>query len=325
MRRRPTLIFVPGAWHKPSCYNKIIHLLQSKHAIKCIGVTLPSTQNDPEATSKDDIDAARAAIVAETSLRRDVIVIVHSYGGMVGNSAIKGLTPPKPTAGKPNGQGYVQGLILIASGFTITGLAFMDPFFGHPPPSWRINNDTGYAELTTPPHELFYHDVPAEEADRYIENLTTQSLKALFEGGEHAYAGWMDVPKGNVWYIGSSDDRGMPFVAQRLNVGMARGCGVHVHHVELPSSHSPFISMPDETVGIIVRAVENAAKTSDDSRTTTDRVGSTQTITKINRRPWALWSTPTSWLRFGIPLAIGRMLGWGLSGFLAMRRLWWRG
>jgi hypothetical protein len=41
----------------------------------------------------------------------------------------------------------------------------MDPFFGRPPPAWRINKETGYAELVTPPHELFYHDVPEEEAE----------------------------------------------------------------------------------------------------------------------------------------------------------------
>lgn len=120
----------------------------------------------PEATFKEDIDAARDAILAETTQGRDVIVIAHSYGGMVGNSAIKGLTAPSQheTSTTPTGtgkglddnysasagtlslhtktsrspandrQGYVKALTLIASGFTITGLSFMDPFLGLPLP-----------------------------------------------------------------------------------------------------------------------------------------------------------------------------------------------
>ncbi|GLI79820.1 hypothetical protein PoHVEF18_008161 [Penicillium ochrochloron] len=70
----------------------------------------------------------------------------------------------------------------------------MDPFFGRPPPAWRVNNETGYAELVTSPRELFYHDLPEEEANYWISQLTSQSLKALFEGGEYTYAGWTDVP-----------------------------------------------------------------------------------------------------------------------------------
>ncbi|KXX75824.1 DNA replication ATP-dependent helicase/nuclease DNA2 [Madurella mycetomatis] len=149
--------------------------------------------------------------------------------------------------------GHVIGLILIASGFTLTGLSFMDPLFGRPPPSWRINSATGYADLVISPRELFYHDLPVDEADYWASRLTNQSLKALFEGGEFAYAGWRDVP---VWYIGTVEDRGLPVVMQRMQVGMARAMGGTVEHRELPTSHSPFLSRPEETVGIVLEAVE---------------------------------------------------------------------
>ncbi|KAK6713223.1 hypothetical protein SNK05_007676 [Fusarium graminearum] len=49
---------------------------------------------NPEATFKDDVDAARSAIMQETENGRDVIVIAHSYGGTVGNSAVKGFSKP---------------------------------------------------------------------------------------------------------------------------------------------------------------------------------------------------------------------------------------
>jgi len=318
----PTLVFVPGAWHRPTCYSKIIKLLQERHKLKCVAITLPSTTGDPAATFKDDLDAAREAISRETSDGRDVIVVAHSYGGMVGNSAIKGFARPRAAAANkgsssplrgastPAGDtgdqsqtrtaGHVIGLILIASGFTLTGLSFMDPFFGRPPPAWRVNKETGFADIVTPPRELFYHDLPADEADYWASQLTPQSLKALFEGGEYSYAGWMDVP---AWYIGTVEDKGLPVVAQRLSVGMAREMGTTVEHRELRTSHSPFLSKPEETVGIVLEAVEAFSGKPVEHAPVKSGHGSDITVPAVR-----LWQ-PLTWYRFGLPLAFGHILG----------------
>ncbi|OBT56729.1 hypothetical protein VE04_03902 [Pseudogymnoascus sp. 24MN13] len=305
MSNLPTLVFVPGAWHKPTCYDKIIKPLEEQHKLKCIRVTLPSGSGDPEATFKNDIDAAQDAISSETTQGRNVVVIAHSYGGMVGSSAIKGFYKPQDTSSTTSlstsdqsqspAKGYVIGLILIASGFTFTGLAFMDPFFGHPPPSWRVNKETGYDELVIPPRELFYHDVPAEDAEHAVSQLTPQSLKSLFEGGEYSYAGWLHVP---AWYIGTVEDRGLPVVAQRLNVGMAREMGCPVEHRELQTSHSPFLSQPEETVGIVVEAVE-AFSGRTVARELVVRGGGNEIVVPAAR----LWQ-PITWYRFGLPLGV---------------------
>lgn len=124
----------------------------------------------------------------------------------------------------------------------------MAPVFNQPPPEWKVNNDTGYAELVVDARQFLYHDVDPNEAIYWASQSKTQSLKALFEGGEYAYEGWREVP---CFYIGTIEDRGLPFVVQRVTVGMARGQGAVVEHVELQSSHSPFLSMPNEVADII--------------------------------------------------------------------------
>ena len=43
----PSLVFIPGAWHQPSCYDTVIALLTNVHQLRCLRVTLPSTQNNP--------------------------------------------------------------------------------------------------------------------------------------------------------------------------------------------------------------------------------------------------------------------------------------
>ncbi|KAF5861102.1 hypothetical protein ETB97_000613 [Aspergillus alliaceus] len=310
MSSRPTLIFIPGSWHRPTCYDPIIKLLEPH--LRCLAVSLPSTEYDPQATFKDDLSSARDAISAETTNGRDVVVIAHSYGGIVGNSAIKGFTKPRDAADSRSG--YVIGLILIASGFTLTGLSFMDPFFGRPPPAWRVNHKTGYAELVTSPRELFYHDLPEEEANYWVSQLTSQSLKALFEGGEYTYAGWKDVPS---WYIGTVEDRGIPVLAQRMSVGMAREMGASVEHRELQTSHSPFLSQPGLTVEIILEAVD-AFTNSRSARSRMAVNGAERAIIV----PGVVLAKPLTWFKFGLPMAFGRVLGRCILLFGWGRRLW---
>lgn len=317
----PTLVLVPGSWHQPVCYDKIVKLLQEQHKLRCATVTLPSTLDNPSATFKDDLNAAQKVISNETSQGRNVVVVAHSYGGMVGNSAVKGFTRPKPgdlttTQDQSQSQstGYVIGIILIASGFTLTGLAFMDPFLGHPPPAWVVNKETGYADIVVSPRELFYHDVPDDEAEFWVSKLTTQNLKALFEGAEYTYAGWQDVP---AWYIGTVEDRGLPVLAQRMNVGMAREMGGQVQHRELQTSHSPFLSQPEATVKIMVEAVESftgmsVVTPSEDA----------EPLRALITVPGARLLQPFSWLKFGLPLAFGHLLGRGIVIFGWGRRAW---
>ncbi|KAL4884931.1 alpha/beta-hydrolase [Aspergillus karnatakaensis] len=319
MPTSPTLLFIPGAWHKPTCYDKVISILKQKHSLHCISITLPTTTGDPSATFKDDTDAAREAITKEVNQGRNVVVLAHSYGGMVGNSAIKGFTRPSrdaetDTTARPESE-YVIGLILIASGFTLTGLTFMDPFFDNPPPFWRVNKESGFAELTASPRELFYHDLPEEEAEYWVSELTNQSLKALFEGGEHAYAGWLDVP---VWYVGTAEDRGLPVLVQRMQVGMAREMGAVVEHRELKSSHSPFLSLPDATTGIIFEAVQAFGSTQESGGLSNN--GSRED--HMVAIPKSVFWKPSSWFRFGIPLAFGHVVGKGFRLYYWVRRLW---
>lgn len=323
----PTLLFIPGAWHQPECFDKVINIIQGHHDIRCKAIRLPSTTGAPSATFKDDYDTAREAISNETTQGRNVIVIAHSYGGMVGNSAIRGFTVPQTSSSSstetkpqtPLTTGYVIGLILIASGFTLTGLAFMDLFNGHPPPFWRVNRTTGYAEITASPRDLFYHDLPAEEAETWVSRLTTQSLKALFAGGEYAYSGWRDVP---VWYIGTVEDRGLPVFAQRMLVGMARGMGGCVEHRELQTSHSPFLSQPDATALLIQNAVSGFSGLEIELDITGYFMNGHGNGVAAAAVPKVSLSRPLTYVVFGIPLTLGHILGKCVLLFGWGKRIW---
>jgi pimeloyl-ACP methyl ester carboxylesterase len=182
MTSKPVLILVPGAWHTAEIWNQVTSLLEAR-GYKCIAVSLPSTNGTNTTTFRDDVHAVQKAIEAETTQGLDVVLVVHSYGGAVGQSAIKGFAKPK-TGGE--GHGYVVGLASMASGFGQTGVSFIDGLGGKPPPTWTAGAD-GYATLAVDPKDLFYHDVV--DAEYWVGKLTKHSLKSLMEGGEYSYAG----------------------------------------------------------------------------------------------------------------------------------------
>ncbi|KAK3321362.1 Alpha/beta hydrolase fold-1 [Cercophora scortea] len=255
MPPKPTLIFVPGAWYPVDTWTKVTTLLEAKD-YKCVCVTLPSSStSDPSTTFLDDVTAVRAAILAETTQGTDVVVVVHSYGGLPGHSASKGLTRPKtlhPSLAVDKEEGYVIGFVMLASGFTMTGMSFLGGLGGKPPPSWEADTASGFAVILAEPRDMFFHDLPEEEGNYWVSRLEKQSLKALAEGGEHAYAGWMDAP---VWYLQTREDRALPVLAQRMFVQMARNAGGDVTVREVESGHSPMLSRAGETVGVVEEAV----------------------------------------------------------------------
>jgi pimeloyl-ACP methyl ester carboxylesterase len=199
-----------------------------------------------------DVKTVRDAIAAETTQGRDVVVVVHSYGGMVGQSAIKGLSRPKEqnSDSSASPSGHAIGLAMMATGFCQTGMSFLDVSGGKPPPFWKID-PSGFAVLTVDTRELFYHDLPEAEGNLWVSKLRPHSLKSLSEGGEHAYSGWRDVP---VWLLETTDDRGLPLQAQQIMVAMVRGAGEDVTVREIDSSHSPMLSKPRETAEFIDEA-----------------------------------------------------------------------
>jgi pimeloyl-ACP methyl ester carboxylesterase len=255
MSPKLTLVLVPGAWHNISTWDKVASLIEEQQ-YNCVRVALPSTTSNPSTTFLEDIEAVRDAIVAETTQGRDVVVVVHSYGGAVGASAIKGLTRPKQigSSSAKGPFGHIIGLVMLASGFGPTGVSFIEGLGGKPPPTWR-SDPSGFAVITVDPRQLFYHDLPEEEGNYWVGKLEKQALRPMMdpEGGEHSYAGWMDVP---VWFLATTEDKAFPVQAQKAMVQMAKDAGADVTLREVASSHSPMLSRPEETTKFILEAVK---------------------------------------------------------------------
>lgn len=97
-------------------------------------------------------------------------------------------------------------------------------------------------------HELFCAELPSATAAVMAVSQRPITLQCF--GTPSGPAGWKTIPS---WYMVASQDRAIPPVAERA---MAARAGSHT--VEVDSSHVAFISHPQETVDLIVAAVQGS-------------------------------------------------------------------
>ena len=74
----PSVLLVPGAWHKPDHFRPLIDELAD---VDVHTVTLTSSGDDP-ATLRDMHSDAEAIARAVEAIDRPVVVVAHSYGGL---------------------------------------------------------------------------------------------------------------------------------------------------------------------------------------------------------------------------------------------------
>jgi pimeloyl-ACP methyl ester carboxylesterase len=121
---KPTIVLVPGAWHKGSIYSPTASLLES-HGYPTICLDLPSAGAVPPNTSFDgDVSAIRDCLTSLISQDKEVVLVSHSYGGFPAGEAPKGLSKKERSA-----QGLKGGVIRFV---VINGVAMPAPYQPHP-------------------------------------------------------------------------------------------------------------------------------------------------------------------------------------------------
>jgi pimeloyl-ACP methyl ester carboxylesterase len=107
---KPTFIFLHGAWHTPKCWNRLVEELD-KRGYSAVTLALPLTGSTPPAPDwAQDIDVIRKT-VSDLIREHDVIVVMHSFSGMTGGTALDGLD--KETCLSKGFKGGVIRLIYI--------------------------------------------------------------------------------------------------------------------------------------------------------------------------------------------------------------------
>ncbi|KAK6441585.1 hypothetical protein LTR95_002180 [Oleoguttula sp. CCFEE 5521] len=98
--------------------------------------------------------------------------------------------------------------------------------------------------------DYFYNDLPAAEAEEWMQIPKPGSIAALM--GKATHAGWKEVP---VHYLFCADNQALSEYTQRAIIEMAKKRGVELRVEELKASRSPFLSMQERTGDFVRRTV----------------------------------------------------------------------
>ncbi|TGO45105.1 hypothetical protein BCON_0423g00070 [Botryotinia convoluta] len=252
--KKPEFVFVPGAWHSPESFKPTTDILAAK-GYKVHGISLKSVGASPHLEDfQPDVETIRNKIDSLLSTSTPMILVCHSYGGVIGSSALDtyiATLSPSTTPFSPTG--LIRCLVYIAA-FCLPKAAFLMGALNHNPlPWWSISPDSR-AVTCSDPYEIFYNDVSRNEAQKYVEMLKEHSYKTF--DSPVTTEPWRHIPS---TYVVCEEDKAIPLEAQ---LGMIRGAqeiaeGSFGTIERTNASHSPFISQPEWLAEKLIKAAEN--------------------------------------------------------------------
>ncbi|KAJ9363292.1 catalytic protein [Paecilomyces variotii] len=230
---KPTLLLVQGSFQLPLVYETLIKGLEAE-GYPTVHPQLPSCNpGDADFPTRTLADDSRAVTEALQSLiEKDgkyVVVIMHSYGGLVGSDAVpKELSyESRKQAGAPGG---VIHLFYFAAFVLSPGQSVLKAFGESP------NNDVRDDGTFTIKNgaEILYNDLPAEEAALWESRLIPQSYKV--QETPLSRAAYEYIPS---TYLICENDKAAPTNFQEI---FARAANAEIDRCN--AGHSPMLSQP---------------------------------------------------------------------------------
>lgn len=234
---KATIVLVHGAWADGSSWNLVSTELQTQ------GFTVLTPPNLLRSVAGD------AAYVASFLAQRTsgpVVLVGHSYGGVVITNAAAG-------GGSVGALVYIDAFIPDVGETVFSILGGSGSALDVPDPT-AVLDIAGYpgapegdAEAFLKPatvHESFAQDLP--EADRWLIAASQRPIALGANVAPTASAAWKDIPS---WAVIGTEDLVIPPATQR---SMAERAGATI--TEVAASHVSMVSHPDVTIAAILAA-----------------------------------------------------------------------
>ncbi|PGH30940.1 hypothetical protein GX50_06297 [[Emmonsia] crescens] len=233
---KPSIIFLPGAWNGPEYFGDVTTQLNERgyevHALHLLTAGL-----DPKSTPSDDIALVQKTTQALADEGKDVILVMHSYGGFVGSESAKGLLKKDRLA--QSKAGGIVHLVYLAGLPGIEGEILVENV-----PEWvKFQGEWTTVENA---QEIFYNDLPSSMVDELAAKLLPHAASIYTH--PLAYAGYKYVP---TTYLLCTQDQALPFKVQKAIVASAHG----LMRTEIcDAGHFCMLSMPERVTNVIIKA-----------------------------------------------------------------------
>ena len=225
----PTVILVHGAWHGAWCWRDLVAVLD-RDGVAWRAPDLPSSHSPKDPTA--DLARDRDAVVTAAALDGPVILVGHSYGGVVVTEAAPALDNLAQVV-------YVAALVPLP-GQSATDVSRESPQRTLLDESMRVVD--GHIELDPAgAGRALYHDCTPDVRSWAVSQLSTQTIASF---RSHRAAAAVDVYSR---YVLCRDDEA---VDPALQAAMARRTD---EVVSIKSGHSPFLSHPAQLADLILR------------------------------------------------------------------------
>lgn len=237
-----TYILVHGGWQGAWCWNKIIPLLET-NGHKAIAFDLPGHGSDKiPAENVTLADYVRKVVEVSNEVKGPVILVGHSMSGVIIAQAAEDLGPKK-----------VQRLIFIdafmpktgESVFSLAGKAeAIGDQKGRVLPNLEMSGDQATSAVKIDAvQSLFYEDCSEEDVAFAKEHLGKQPMAPLAASVKVTDSRYGAIPKHYVLCTKAND---LDKTSIATNVPIEK-------LFKLESGHSPFISMPDKLVAVLMK------------------------------------------------------------------------
>ncbi|KAK1974433.1 Alpha/beta hydrolase fold-1 [Colletotrichum cereale] len=240
----PTVLFTPGAWHKPWVFDRVRDDLAGR-GYPTAAVALPSVGSaDVNAGLDQDTEAVRAELQGLIDAGRNVVVVAHSYGGVPVANAVKGLNYRDRVAQQKTGG--VLMVIYMAAYAIPADESLSDSEELQP---WLSVTD-GFISPRDP-ISIFYADVESSLAAEAAAALCPQPGKTFQD--KSGFEPWNEGFE--MGYIFTEEDQALSLDRQ---IDMSSQFPANSFTATLTASHSPFLSMPEALGKTIQQAAQVA-------------------------------------------------------------------
>ncbi|KAI1429592.1 Alpha/Beta hydrolase protein [Xylaria sp. FL1777] len=245
----PTILLVPGAFGEPDGFDPIVPYLEEAGFATHPGPYPSCDPVDPEtATAEKDIVSLRNNVLLPLlEQQKDVIVLAHSFGGVVAGGAVKGLD--KQTRNAEGQAAGVVGLIYVAGNITLEGESLSEAVGGQHPPFIKIDKPTKGVAVIEPAMEILYNDCDPALEPELAKFMKPHSLTAFATPA--TAPGWADKAfDGKRAYIHTLKDCCNPAWLQDAWIEKSK---VQWDVINFDTGHMPFVSKPKELAATIVK------------------------------------------------------------------------
>ena len=232
-------VLVHGGGHKAACWDSLVEGL-ARIGCRASTIDLPGHGRDPAADPEPrNLDHGIAAVVSHLrAIDAPVVLVGHSLGGMT----ISGVAEAVPDR--------IERLVYLSAFLPADGQSAGDisEQVGFNPDDLGYLTEDGMqiAVRLDRAHEVFYHDCGEDVSRKAVAALCNTDIGYLVTPVRLTEGRFGRLPK---TFVACLSDKAIDIGVQRKMIGSGGDIDVE----ELPSSHSPFLSMPDRLAELLNR------------------------------------------------------------------------